>query len=342
MTTDTPQTTDSTKKWLMLTAFVLFSLLLMGGFYLFSTPGQTVNLTFAYAVGLSMIVLPCTLPLAFVIVPLAMGKSPKKGFLMALFFGLGLAITLSLYGLFVALAGKTIGLDTAIASASSVSKILFIIGGFSAFVFGLSELGLIKFKIPAFNGAYPDFIQKQGDYLKAFFLGLFLGNAGVGCPNPLFYVLLTDIAVMADVANGWWLGFIHGVGRATPLIFLAILGILGVNAVGNFATKAASIKKTTGIALVVLGAFIFITGTSHQWYEESVVHKGWNQVVELVAGDQVAEKEKHDEAPGTPAEHTEPEHEDSADYIPAPWSWITLLLLIAGPLVWYNLKKNKE
>ncbi len=339
--TSQDQTTDKAKKWLMLTAFALFSVLLVGAFYLFSTPGQTVNLTFAYVVGLSMIVLPCTLPLAFVIVPLAMGKSPQKGFLMALFFGLGLSITLSLYGLFVALAGQTLGLDTAIASAGSVSKVLFIIGGISAFVFGLSELGLIRFKLPAFSGAYPDFIQKRGDYLKAFFLGLFLGNAGVGCPNPLFYVLLGDIAVVADVANGWWLGFIHGVGRATPLIFLAILGILGVNTVSNLATKAAGVKKVTGIALVILGAFIFITGTSHQWYEGTVVHKGWNQVVEIIVGDNIAEKGDGDE---TSAETTnkapEPEHDGGSDYIPAPWSWITLLLLTIGPLIWYKLKQD--
>jgi len=142
-----------TRKWLVSIAFLLFSFLVLGAFYLFNTPGETVNLAFAYVVGLSMIVLPCTLPLAFVIVPLAMGKTPKKGFLMSLFFGLGLAITLSLYGLFVAIIGKSIGLDQAIGSAGAVSRILFIIGGLAAFVFGLSELGLIRFKIPSFGGS---------------------------------------------------------------------------------------------------------------------------------------------------------------------------------------------
>jgi len=301
---------DSSKKWLITIAFILFSISMIGAFYLFMTPGETVNLAFAYAVGLTMIVLPCTLPLAFVIVPLAMGKGPKKGLLMALFFGLGLAITLSIYGLFVAIIGKSIGLDQAVEGAGTVSRILFIIGGLAAFVFGLSELELIKFKIPSYKGAYPDFIQKQGDYLKAFFLGLFLGNAGVGCPNPLFYVLLGDIAIIGDIFNGWWLGFIHGIGRATPLIFLAILGILGVNAVGNIAKKTVVVTKWTGISLVVLGAFIFISGTSHQWYEETIVHKGWNQVVQLVTGgedSQVAEIEEHEEEPGTPIDHVDVE-----------------------------------
>jgi len=338
------------KKLLVWIAFVLFSISLIGAFYLFSTPGQTVNLTFAYVVGLSMIVLPCTLPLAFVIVPMAMGKEPKKGFLMALYFGLGLSITLSIYGLFVAWIGQALGLDQAVAGAGTVSRILFMIGGLAAFVFGLSELKLIRFKLPTYGGAYPEFIQKQGDYLKAFFLGLFLGNAGVGCPNPLFYVLLGDIAVVANLFHGWWLGFIHGVGRATPLIFLSILGILGVNAVSGIAKKTATVAKISGISLVILGAFIFISGTSHKWYEGTIVHRGWNQVVELVAGDKISEIQEHEEAPGTPVDHvdepapdTADEEEHTPDLIPAPWSWITLLVLIVLPLTWwYKYKKEDD
>jgi len=337
-----------TKKWLVSIAFILFSTLIIGVFYLFNTPGETANLAFAYVVGLSMIVLPCTLPLAFVIVPMAMGKSPKRGFLMSLFFGLGLSITLALYGLFVAIIGKTIGLDQAIGSAGSVSRILFIIGGLSAFIFGLSELNLIRFKIPSYGGSYPEFITKQGDYIKAFFLGLFLGNAGVGCPNPLFYVLLTDIAVLGDAANGLWLGFVHGVGRATPLIFLTVLGILGVNAVGSIAKKTAVVKKWTGITLILLGAFIFISGASHQWFENSAVHKGWNNVIELTLGDKIVEVQDHKEAPGTPIDHvdkaqvpTEEDHADKSDLIPAPWSWITLLSLVIVPLYWYWRKEKQ-
>ncbi len=346
------QINGAVKKKLILTAFVLFSVLLVGIFYLFTSAGQTANIAFAYAVGLSMIVLPCTLPLAFVIVPMAMGKSPKKGFLMSVFFGLGLAITLSIYGFFVALIGKSIGLDQAIGEAGTVSKVLFIIGGLAAFIFGLSELNLIKFKMPSFGGAIPQSIQNRGDYLKAFFLGLFLGNAGVGCPNPLFYVLLGDIAVVGSLANGWWLGFIHGVGRATPLVFLAILGILGVNAVGNIAKKAVVVKKWTGIALIVLGAIIFIMGTSHAWYEGTVVHREWNKVVSIVAGNKVVEKgesgnktvkaNKGGEIQKTGVKESK-EHKEKPDFIPTPWSWIVLLLMIIVPLGWYKFKsKNRS
>ncbi len=340
----------TTKKILVMLLFLLFSVGLVAVFSFVTTPGQTVNLTFAYVVGLSMIVLPCTLPLAFVIVPLAMNKGAKKGLLMSVFFGLGLSITLAIYGLFIAFVGASIGLDQAISDAGTVSKILFMVGGASAFIFGLSELGLITFKIPSYGGSYPKVIQEQGDYLKAFFLGLFLGNAGVGCPNPLFYVLLGDIAVTGSMATGAWLGFIHGVGRATPLLFLAILGLLGVNAVGSIAKKTVLVTKITGISLIILGAFIFITGASHQWYEESALHTGWNQVVQSITGGEnssVVEREavenNNDEKVIT--QDKEADHENSPDFIPAPWSWITLLGLIFIPLTayWYKgRKKEKE
>jgi len=42
---------------------------------------------FSFAAGLSMIVLPCTLPLVFVIVPMSMGKGYTKGLLTAIMFG---------------------------------------------------------------------------------------------------------------------------------------------------------------------------------------------------------------------------------------------------------------
>ncbi len=43
---------DKIKKLLVLVAFFLFSILLVGIFYLFTTTGQTANIAFAYVVGL--------------------------------------------------------------------------------------------------------------------------------------------------------------------------------------------------------------------------------------------------------------------------------------------------
>ncbi len=309
-------------------SIILFVIILISIFYLFSMSKNVVDLAFFYVAGISMIVLPCTLPLAFIIVPLSMGKGYKKGFGMALLFGLGLSITIALYGVFIGLLGNVIGLDEAIGQAGIVSNILFMIGGAAALLFGLSELGLLKFELPSYIRT-PQFIEKRKDYAKALFLGLFLGNAGVGCPNPLFYILLGDIAVKGSVVFGGWMGFIHGVGRATPLIFLSILGIIGINATSSIMKHMTKVKKVIGWSLVVLGAAIFIMGGAHEWYEETIVHEGWNDFVGVTGLPAELMKEGHG-------------HEGPGDFIPhsiAPW---LLGVLIVIPIVWYYWKKKSK
>src|SRR3990167_10807030 len=102
------------KSILIILSFILLSISIIGIFWLITTPEAQPGLIFAYAAGLSMIFLPCTLPLVFVIVPMAMKQSPLKGLTMALLFGLGLAITLSIYGAAVAWVGGYIGMNAII------------------------------------------------------------------------------------------------------------------------------------------------------------------------------------------------------------------------------------
>ncbi len=149
---------------------------------------------FSFAAGLTMIVLPCTLPLAFVIVPLSMGKGMVKGLGMAICFGLGVAITLSLYGIAAAVIGK-VAIGTLGAPLEVVKNWLYFVAGTLAYLFALGELGLINVRMPTYTGAAPAFIEKQRDYIKALALGLFLGNVGVGCPHPATPFILGRIAV---------------------------------------------------------------------------------------------------------------------------------------------------
>lgn len=321
------------KKSIILILFILFSFVFVG--VIFSLTGdiavglnQDVSypswLIIAYVAGLSMIVLPCTLPLVFIIVPLSMGKGYKKGLLMALLFGAGLTITITAYGLGVSVIGKTASLD-------QVSIFMFLIAGIAAFLFGLSQLKLINLKLPAYSGT-PKFIQKQKDYSKSFFMGLLLGNAGVGCPNPLFYWLLIYIAGTGSLEIGATLGAVHGVGRAIPLILLSILAIIGINATKSIATNRIKIETITGWMLIVIGAFLIINGLpgGHEWYEGTIIHIGWNNLVSITpippefhVGEHVHEELGGIEVPST--------------YIP-----IILVILICFPIIWYFTSKRKE
>lgn len=316
------------KVYLVSLAFILFSVMLVGLFWLATTPEQTAGLALSYAAGLSMIFLPCTLPLAFIIVPLSMGKGYRKGLGMALMFGLGLAITLSIYGVTIAFLGKLFGVDQA-------TRFMFVVAGLAAFLFGLSELKLLRLRIPGYSGAAPAFIEKRGDYLKTFFLGLFLGNAGVGCPNPAFYVLLAYIANVGSVAYGGWLGLIHGIGRATPLIFLSILGILGINATQSLVKRKITIDKIVGWALIGIGAYILLFGLFGMYFfETSPVHEGWNDLVTGVAPG-IAESQEAGAAAGVIMQPSQLEK-----YVPGI-PWLFFALLIGLSVMWYKIKYKK-
>lgn len=260
-------------------ALIVFGLV----FVPFSTPDTASKLPwyfFAYAMGLTMIVLPCTLPLAFVIVPLSMGKGVGKGLSIALAFGIGVALTLSLYGVLAAALGKVF-IDASGASLETVKNWTYFIAGVFAYVFALGELGLVRFRMPTYSGAHPAFIQKQKDVIKALLLGLFLGNIGVGCPHPATPLIFTEIATSANIFYGWTLFLTHAIGRVIPLILLTILGILGVNGLKWLVARKDKLERGTGWTMVFVAAFILVLGLfTHDWWVNSGQHTLWEEVTQ--------------------------------------------------------------
>lgn len=317
--------------FLVVLALILFSLFVIGLGSLATSPLQVVSLFLAYTSGLSMIVLPCTLPAVFVIVPLSLGRGYRRGFTMALLFGLGLTLTITAYGMAVAFLGQILYLDRA-------TLLMWLLAGLLAYLFGLSELGLLPWTLPAYAGPLPGTIQQRGDYAKAFGMGLLLGNAGIGCPNPAFYVLLTYIAGSGSVVTGASLGLIHGIGRATPLLALSILAILGVNATGWLLQKRERIQAAVGWGLIGWASLVIPKGYlfGHAFWEESVFHKVWNKLVHLTLGANIAESAQVEQMLGD-----RPVHDPWLLYGP----WVIIGLLIALPVLWdyyRHLKVGEE
>ncbi len=318
------------KKTLIFAAFVMFSLIFVGGIFA-ATNEIAVNsghdlsypswLVISYLSGLSMIILPCTLPLVFIIIPLSMGKGGKKGLTMALLFGAGLTMTISLYGVGIGTIGQTANLD-------QISIYMFFIAGLAAYLFGLSQLKLLELKIPTYSGT-PKFIQNRGDFSKSFFMGLLLGNAGVGCPNPMFYWLLIYVASTGSIEIGASLGAVHGIGRAIPLILLSTLAIIGVNYTKKITASRENIEKLTGWMLIVIGAFLIIQGIpgGHEWYENTIIHITWNNFVSMTS----LPPEFH------VSQHT---HEYNVS-MPQEFSPLLFGMLIILSIVWYFTHRKK-
>lgn len=301
-------------------AFVIFSVIVVGLFSLVTNPGQAVGYSLSYAAGLSMIFLPCTLPLAFVIIPVVLAGSARKGLMMALMFGAGMMITFSIYGVAFSQVGSIVGLLTANVVAG-------IVGGLMAYIFGMSELGLIRAKVPGYSGPLPSFLNTvKGDYFKVFLFGLVLANVGVGCPNPLFYVLLAYVISSADVLSGWAIMAVHGIGRATPLIFLAVVAMLGTNLLSSVQAKGKDIRKWTAWGLVIVGIVLLVTtGLFRDWFEEGPAHEFWNEAVFTLSGGAITEDERlHAET----SEILEAVPQDIAPYAIAAMLAIPLLLCL--------------
>lgn len=299
-------------------AALFFVITFVGLFWLARTTGETVTYALAFAAGLSMIILPCTLPLVFIVVPFSMGKGYKKGLIMALLFGLGVTITLSVWGAAVALVGQFLGLTAA-------TQIMFGVAGIAALLFGLSELRLIKLTIPGFSGSVPRVIQEQGDYLKVFLMGLFLGNAGVGCPNPAFYVMMAYLAAQGDPIYGAAVSAVHGFGRAVPIILLSLLAILGINATKTLLAQKERISNISGWGLIGVGVWTLAYAFTGAWFDPTLAHVAWNDIVRSIAPN-LAEMEKH-------------AHSVTGAQAFAPWGIVGVLTIT---IFWYYTKNRKS
>ena len=273
---DAQNINSNIRHFLVVGVFILFCIIVFGLLWLFflapSNPSGFGWYLFSFAAGLSMIVLPCTLPLAFVIVPLSMGKGVVKGLGIAVSFGLGVALILSAYGILAAIVGR-VAINSLGAPLEIVKNWVYFIAGIFTLIFALSEIGLLKFRMPTYTGAAPAFIQKKQDFLKAFLLGMFLGNIGVGCPHPATPLIFIEIATSGNIFYGWSLFFIHALGRVLPLLFLAFLGILGVNGLSWLVARKDKVERATGWAMVFVAGFILTLGLfSHGWWVNSGIH----------------------------------------------------------------------
>ena len=293
---------------------------------------------FSYAMGLTMIVLPCTLPLAFVIVPLAMGKSALKGLTIALMFAIGVAIMLSMYGILAAAVGKAF-IGAAAVSIETVKNWFYFIAGVFAYLFALGEVGLLKFRLPTYTGAAPAFIQRQSDYVKPFLLGLFLGNIGVGCPHPATPFILGEIATSANIFYGWSLFFVHAVGRIVPLLILAILAILGLNGLTWVVARKDRIEHFAGWSMVFVAAFILVLGLfTHDWWVNSGQHTLFEEVTQEERFLGVIAERLRTEAPHAHG------FEEGVGLLGQPLEWGNWVLVILWilPMWWFYFKKRRE
>lgn len=181
--------------------------------------------------------------------PLSQRGRTGRGLALALLFGVGLTITLTIWGAVIAAVGGFF-------NYREFTRYLSIVGGAVAYVLGLWTLGLVRFPLPSGSAQLPASLRGRSEYVGALALGLLFGNMGLCCPDPVFLSMIPFIAASGSVGAGAVMAAAYGLGRATPLVVLVVLARTGVNAVGLAARHKQGFDRVVGWGLVAIGALM--------------------------------------------------------------------------------------
>jgi cytochrome c-type biogenesis protein len=201
---------------------------------------------------------PCVYP--FIPITLAFiggrsGGSRARGFILSLFYVLGMALTYTALGAFAALSGRLFGQMLA-------SPWTYCIVANVCILMGLSLFGVVPMPqyVPGFLMKVQDDGKTRGVSTSLFF-GAASGLVMSPCTTPILATLLGYVAARQNMAYGMSLLFVFSFGMGTLLI-----------AVGTFAGLLASLPRSGAwsaainrfFGWVMLGAgeyFLFLAGT---------------------------------------------------------------------------------
>jgi cytochrome c-type biogenesis protein len=216
----------------------------------------------AYAGGAAMLLTPCRFPVVLGIVPICRAGSASRGLMLACVFAAGLTVTQMTWGLVIAGVGQLFGLR-------EIARYLSLVGGGAAYLFAMSMLGLVH--LPATPSWMPSLSSTprprsvRSPSVRAFLLGLLLGNTGLCCPDPVFISLAPFIAARGQLADGAVFAAAYGLGRATPLVAIVMLAQGGTDAVQLAVRHKQRFDRVLAWALVATGSFMMYgySGIAH-------------------------------------------------------------------------------
>ena len=211
----------------------------------------------AYLGGVVISFTPCTYPLIPVTVGFigAQGASSKlRGFMLSLFYVLGLSVTYATLGAVAALSGRLFG-------QMQTTPLVYIIMANICLIMGLSMLDVFKISIPV-----PQSILKysgggEKGFVPSFLLGAASGFVIGPCTAPVLGVLLGFVALKNNLIMGIGLLFTFAFGMGTLLIL-----------VGTFTGFISSLPRsgawmtviTRVFGVILIGAaqyFLYTAGT---------------------------------------------------------------------------------
>ncbi len=191
---------------------------------------------------------PCVYPMIPITISYIGGRSTSRlsGFILSVFFVLGIAITYAALGVAAASTGALFG------SAMQSTPVILAVSAIF-FAMGASMLGAFDLVLPSGLQTKMQGGPKAG-VIGAFFMGMVTGLVASPCVGPIVVVLLTQVAQVGSIAYGFLILFTFAVGLG--LLFLVIGTFAGaLSAMPQAGGWMDTVKHVFGVILIAMGIY---------------------------------------------------------------------------------------
>lgn len=210
----------------------------------------TIILSIIFSTGLLSGLSPCTLPTAAFVAAYVSGSqssSKQRAFTLSLSFILGIALVLSMLGMFAGLLGNIL-LKT---------DILNYIIGFILIVMGLWMLKVFDFS--SGSSKLDSFSPKRGSgAIGAFLLGIPFGISASPCTMPITAAVLAYSASKGSPLYGMLMMFTYAIGRSVPLLLVGTFTGF-VSSFKSLSKYQEVIEQVCGVILIILALYFLWT-----------------------------------------------------------------------------------
>lgn len=203
----------------------------------------------AYLAGVLVSFTPCIYPVIPITAAVIGGQrdiSGARGFVLSLFFVLGLALTYTALGVFAALTGKLFGtIQTSPLTLGALGGLFILMGLAMLDVF---QLSLERYAPRGLTGG-----NRKGIF-GSFMIGVTSGFILGPCTAPVLAVILGVVAARQSVFFGGSLLFVFSLGVGSLLVLVGTFaGILA--SLPKSGAWMTGVKKLSGIVMLAAGAY---------------------------------------------------------------------------------------
>lgn len=211
------------------------------------------SVLFAYAVaylaGVVVSFTPCVYPVIPLTVAVIGGQgeaSGARGFVLSLFFVLGLALTYTVLGMFAALTGKLFG------TIQSSPLTLGLLGGLFILM-GLAMLDAFQVSLDRYVPRGLTARNRRGIF-GSFIIGVTSGFILGPCTTPVLAVILGVVAARQSVLFGGSLLFVFSLGLGTLVVLVGTFtGVLA--SLPKSGAWMVAVKKISGVVMLAAGVY---------------------------------------------------------------------------------------